>query len=317
MSYTASNGMLDIQTTPLARIGYHNTIIARVFEQDFIPEITNTTIKESDFQCNSVVQFVKQPIVGEWRQHEKGQNLIADQISPEAFSVKICNAKYKAIILTNEDIREACDRWDAWEASFKESTYESIAREWRQWVLAAMISETHPGNKGSKAGANKNFDLGSIGKPIIVTARNVMQHIVNLRTVLKSRLRWEDGKMFIVIPDELYAVIATSEYANVGFTGDCQQCSMGITGFMPKQLFGFNVVQTGCAPQAKDPSGELAFYIVAGHIEAYAFIADITEGRVMQMPNAFNIQYQMKAIWGGKAIHPEALALGYWAIDFN
>lgn len=298
---------------PLAQIGYYDEIIAQAWERDFLPEITNTEIDERITQCNQQVQFIRQPKVGKWRRYEKNQELIANQLTPEGFCMEICNAAYQDIKIDKMDIAQACTRWDAWESSFLESTYQSLTEMWRTWVLNAMILETSPENKGNKAGIKHNIDLGQPGAPLIVTPENVQRALARLQRILRDQQRWEEGQMFVVIPTALKEVLSMSPYARADWMGDCVPCSMNIDGLLPQKLFGFNVIESTYVPSVMDSTGEIAYYIIAGHRQAFAFAADIIEGRLVEPSRTFGVEYQMLAVWGGKAIYDDALAVGYWS----
>lgn len=311
--FKSASGYGGLDATPLSQIGYYNEIIAQAWERDFLPEITNTQIDERLVACNQVVQFIRQPKVGKWRRYEKNQELIANQLTPEAFTMEICNAAYQDIKIEKMDIKYACDRWAQWEQSFLDSTYMSLTEMWRTWVLDAMILETDPMNKGNGAGLAGDLNLGQPGAPLILTPDNIQRGLARLKRILVDRQRWEENKMFIIVPTAFEEVLQMSRYAEANTMGDCVQCSMNIDGFMPRKLVGFNVIVSTYVPQVLDQTGEIAYYIIAGHQDAFAFAADIIEGRLVEPSRAFGVEYQMLAVWGGKAIFPDALAVGYWS----
>lgn len=310
--FRSASGYSNIEATPLAQIGYYDTIIARAWERDFLPEITNTEIDERLTACNQVVQFLRQPKVGKWRTYDKNQELIPNQLTPDGFSLTICNAAYQDIKVDKLDIKQACERWDSWEESFLESTYRSLTELWRGWVLSSMVLEAAPENKGSNAGIRGDVDLGQPGKPLVVTPENVQRALARLARILRDQQRWEEGQMFVVIPTALKEVLSMSPYARADWMGDCVSCSMNIDGLMPKLLWGFTVVESTYAPSVTDSTGVTAYYIIAGHRQAFAFCADIIEGRLVEPSRSFGVEYQMLALWGGKAIYDDALAVGYW-----
>lgn len=314
MSFKSASGYGGLEGTPLARIGYYNKIIARAWETDFIPEIVNSEIDERITRCNQKVQFIRQPQVGPWRKYDKNQELVPNQLTPESFCMEICNAAYNDIKIDKMDVQQACERWAEWESSFLESTYQSLTEMWRTWVLNGMVLETSARNKGSKAGKWRNIDLGAPGKPLQVTPQNVHRALARLQRVLRDTHRWEEGKMFIVIPTALKEILVSSPYANAAWMGDCVPCSMNIDGLLPKKLMGFNVIESTYAPTVFDQTGDVAYYIIAGHNQAFAFAADIIEGRLIEPDRTFGIEYQMLAVWGGKMIYPDAMAIGYWTL---
>lgn len=312
MSHKSASGYGGLGATPLARQGYYDEIIAMAWERDFLPEITNSEIDERIVSCNQIVQFTRQPSVGPWRTYEKNQELIADQLTPEAFTLEICNAKYKDIKIDKKDIKDACNNWAKWEASFLESTYQGLTEEWRTYVLNAMILETSGRHKNNRAGKFRNVSLGQPGDPSKVSPRSIAQHFARLKKVIRDANRWEEGKMFVVVPTEISEVLAGSNVADAAVMGNGVGTSMIIDGLYPNTLFGFKVIESTHAPTVVDQTGVVAHYIIAGHQDAFAFAADIIEGRIVEPSRTFGVEYQMLAVWGGKMIFDDAMAVGYW-----
>lgn len=317
MSFKSASGYGGLETTPLARVGYHDKVIALAWEKDFLPEITNSQINERVIDCNSTVQIMKQPQVGPWRLYEKNQELIPNQVSAEGVCLEICNAAYNAFKFDKMDIAFACDRWDAWESMFLDSSYRTLVEMWRTYVLTSMILETSRKNKGARAGRYGNINLGTSGAPVQVTPATLPLHLARLQRVLKEFHRWDEGKMFIVVPTAMMEVLVQSNYANNAWTGDCVPCSIAIDGMWNKTLMGFKVIETSYSPSAVDSTGQLAYYVIAGNIDAYAWYADIIEGRIVNMQQTFGIQYQMLSVWGGKMLYDDAMAIGYWTFGEN
>lgn len=107
----SASGYGGLDATPLARPGYYNEIMARVYERDFLPDITNSDIDERIIRCHQQVQILKAPEVGPWRSIQKNQEMIPSQVTAEAICFEICNAAYNDIKFDKLDIRWACDRW--------------------------------------------------------------------------------------------------------------------------------------------------------------------------------------------------------------
>lgn len=305
-------GYGGLEATPLVRPGYYNEIIARVYERDFLPEITNSEIDERITRCHQKVQIMLAPEVGPWRAYQKNQEMVPNQVSAEAICLDICNAAYNAIKIDKTDIWWACERWATWEEKFLDAVYESYVAMQREWVLTAMTIQASPRNRGAHAGKYGDIDLGSQGNPLVVNKDNLPLRLADLQRVLMESLRWKDGEMFIIMPVAFRSVLAMSNYANAAWTGTCKPCSFGIDGMWDQQLNGFNVIETTHAPMIPNDNGNLAFYIIAGHRSAFAYASDIIEGRLVDSNKTFGIEYQMLAVWGGKMLYPDAIAVGYW-----
>lgn len=315
MRMQSSSGYGGLEATPLARPGYYNEIIARVYERDFLPEITNSEIDERIIQCNQKVQIMKAPEVGPWRSYQKNQEMVPNQISADAICLDICNAAYNDIKIDKVDIHFACERWNSWEEKFLDAVYESYVAMQREWVLTAMIMEASPQNRGSKAGKFGTIDLGSRGNPVVVNKDNIPLRMAQLQQVLMEQLRWKDGEMFIVLPIAFRPVLSMSNFANASWTGNCKPCSYGIDGLWNVPIGGFNIIETTHAPYVVEQDGRVCFYILAGHRSAFAYASDIIEGRIVESQRTFGVEYQMLAVWGGKMLYPEAIAVAYWTFN--
>ena len=310
----SASGYGGLDATPLARPGYYNTIMNRIYERDFLPEITNSDIDERIIRCHQQVQIMKAPEVGPWRSLQKNQELIPNQISAEAMCFEICNAAYNAIKIDELDIHFACDMWDAWEEKFLDATYESYVKMMREWVLAAMILEADAQNKGSAAGRHGNINLGARGNPVTIDKDTITLNLALMHQVLDERLRWKDGEMFIVLPTQFKLVLIQSNFANAEWVGGGGK-TMAIDGLWNWQLAGFNVIETNNLPYVYD-NGRLCHFVIAGHRSAFAYAPDILEGRVVKPTTSFSVEYQMLAVWGGKMLYPDAMAVGYWNFNY-
>lgn len=210
----SASGYGGLESTPLARPGYFNEIMNRVYERDFLPEITNSQIDERITYCHQQVQIMKAPEVGEWRTLQKNQEMIPNQVSTEAICLEVCNAAYNDIKIDQLDIRWACERWDAWEEAFLDAVYEKYVEMQRKWVLTAMIIEASPRNMGAHAGQYHKTDLGSRGNPVVVNKDNIALQVTKLQEILMDNLRWVEGDMFLVVPVQFRSILAQSNYSN-------------------------------------------------------------------------------------------------------
>jgi len=311
--FASASGYEALMNSPLARVGYEDNIIAKIWEEDFLPLITNTKILERLTQCFQVIQFMEEADVGKWRKYELNQELITDNISPGGFEVRICNAAYKALKFDQLDIKMICDRWPQFEESFLNSAHQGLSQMWTCYVLDAMVLEADRCNKGNAAGVYGNVDVGVTGAPRTITGTSFAIEVAKMKRILEERNRWQDGKMFILLPPAISELMVSSPYANAMDMGSCVDCSLLATGQMPGKVVGFDVFQTNYVPTVME-SNKPAYYIIAGHMDAYAFAGDITNARMKEPSRYFGVEYQMQAIWGGKLIYSDAIVIGYWTV---
>lgn len=313
---SSASGYGSIHDTPLAMKGYHSQIIARGWEKDILGEIVNTRIVSQVFDCNQTVEFLLQPDVGPWRRYEDNQVLKPDQVSLTSIQMTLCNQAYKALKFDNKFVRDMCSYWPKFEVAFLDSCYQELSGVWHQFVLTAMVIEADRRNKGKNAGRNRAINLGVVGQPVRITPENLPSELQKLRMVLMHQNRWKDNEMFLIVPPEFDMVLINSQYANAADIGCCKEPSMLLTGEKPGQLVGFRTITSMRSPGGFDEGvNKQSYYILAFWKEAYAFHGDITEGRIIEDKDYFGIQYQMCALWGGKAIYGNAIAVGYWTFD--
>lgn len=304
-----ASGYQTIYHTPLNRIEYSDTIIARWYAEDYLPEITNTRIAERITACTTEIQFLKAPTGGEWRSYQDNQGMMSSQVSITADCVRVANMAYNALKFDENTIRQACERWAEFEKHFMIDMYQKLVTMLRTWVLTGMISEVSPMNTGAKGGKKGNINLGTVDAPVVINKDNLPVQLAMLQQVLIDSLAWRKDEMFVVMPTQFLPVLYTSNYANASWAGDCTSCTSSITGVLSHKLVGFNVIETTEVLSGRNAGNLDYFFIIAGHREAFAFAADILAARLIPSDKSFGIQYQVLAGWGGKALYPEALAV--------
>ena len=312
----SASGYGSIHDTPLATKGYHSRIIERGWEKDILGEIVNTRIVAQAFDCNQVVEFILQPDVGPWRKYEDNQVIKPDTVQITSVQMTLCNQAYKAIKIDNNLQRNLCQFWSKFEAGFLDSCYRELSGMWHSFVLSAMVLEADRRNKGANAGRERSINLGTVGAPVRVTPVNLPVNLMNLRNVLVHNNRWKNGEMFLIVPPEFSNVVIQSEYRLAADISCCKDPSMLLTGELPGQLAGFRTIESMRTISAFDQTvNKQAYYILAFWKEAFAFYGDITEGRIIEDKDYWGRQYQMAALWGGKAIYGDAIAVGYWTFE--
>jgi hypothetical protein len=311
-NFIDSAGYQGLANTPLARVDYVDAIMATIEERDFLSEITNSDIVERIESCGQLVQLLKRPKVSEWRRYSVNQPMVPGQVSISAVCLSICNAIYQSIKFDELTINSACKNWELFEKAFLESNYESYVAYQRNWVFARMISKMIPQNQGNTAGRKRNLKLGASGAPRIITRNNISTELSYIKQVLTEHLHWVPGQMWIVVPPDFATVLASSDFANVSWVGGTK--SMAIDGEWTDQIMGFRVFETNHLPSVVD-NGKVCYYILAGHKDAFTYASNIIRSRIVTGIDSFSVLYQMLAVWGGDALYPEFMSLGYWTFD--
>lgn len=311
--YQSASGFTGIDATPLARVGYSDKILARVYEDDWLYRVTSSDFLEPVTTCMQKLQIMEAPEVGPIRSYQLNQQIVPNTVSTTARCLEINCLGYQDIKFDITSAKMACDRWAPFEEKLLESMYQSYVDSQRRYVLSRMMAQVSPKNSMAQAGMNHDINLGKPGAPVHVNPKNLVKVLFDLqRTLIESR-RWKANEMFLIVPPILRTYIAMSNYSNAEWS-----CSCGtiVDGMWDKQLAGFTLIETLHTPVRVDESGALSFFIIAGHKEATAYASNIIEARLnMNDPNSFGIRYQYLIAWGAEVIYPDALALGYWTFD--
>ena len=313
MLLQSASGYPGIEASPLARIGYSDVILSRVYEDDWLPRVTASELLEPVTQCNQVIQIMRAPEVGPLRSYQKNQQLVPNTVGTDARCLTICNAGYQDVKFDLTDIKQACENWGPFEEKMLESLYQSYVDSPRRFVLGRMMAQVSPLTSLGAAGRQHDVDLGYPGSPLHVTPQNLPVVLAKLQRVLIEQKRWRDGEMFIIVPPILRTYLAMSNYANSLWS--CK-CGGIVSGMWDHELFGFTPIESIHVPVRRDESGSLSFYIIAGHKEATAYASNIIESRLITNdPDYFGVRYQYLVAWGAEVIYPDALAMGYWTFD--
>ena len=174
-----------------------------------------------------------------------------------------------------------------------------------------MALEAAPFNKGNNAGKESGSqELGVVGNPIPITAANVIEVLTRLDVVLRESCRWEDGKMFVVLPNVARPALMGSDLKAAYLTGLSQ--SPILNGKFPMQILGFDVYFTDQAPKVKDvATNKNAYWIVAGHKDATGFAQQLEEHEIKSMENSFGKYYRGLWVYGHKPFLRDGLAAMY------
>lgn len=306
-----ASGYKDLLSTPLADgVIYAGTIVDANKENDFLYHVTNSTVLSELTQCGQVVQFVKPPQVGDWRDYELNQPLVSDQPSSDSFCISICDMAYKSIKIDEMSIYRACNHWDEFETGFLTDVWNNLSALWHTRCLTGMQLQVSSRNLGKNAGRHRNIDLGTVGNPVHLDPTNIVSFFSRNRAVLQDSGRWYDGQMFMLVPRDMEILLLETFFAKqlCCNTGE----SVLFKGLKAKDILGFTVIETDRLTPVVDPATKrLVYPIISGWREAYAFTGDIVKARLKEMDRAFGITYDMLSVFGGGVIYPEALAKSY------
>lgn len=288
---------------------FGDRLIARGYCSFVAGDVTDTDYTGSLTKCGDQITYFIEPEVA-INEYQKNQVLDPQELESESVSMVVDRAKYYNVKLDRIDEKQICFI-DKWVDSFLKRAEYNMKRLLDPEVLMRMALETAPTNKGMGAGKeSQSQDLGEIGNPVPITAANVIEVLTRLDVVLREACRWEDGQMFVVLPNVSRNALMASDLKAAYLTGMSQ--SPILNGKFPMQLMGFDVYFTDQVPHVKDlATNRTAYWIVAGNKKATGFAQQLQDHEIVSMEKSFGKYYRGLWVYGHKPFLRDALAVLY------
>lgn len=192
-------------------------------------------------------------------------------------------------------------------------------------VIYNTFTNAAAANKGLTAGVNSGaFNLGTDAAPVVLTADNVVQKVLELASVLDEQDVPESDR-YLVIDPATRALLFQSDLAKAYATGDSaspvrngkigkiDRFDVYVSNNLPKGAAGTatswvsgdgsenSVTTTGTVAKRKA--------IIAGQKTALTFASQVTKMETVRNPNDFGDFIRSLNVFGYKCVKPESLAL--------
>lgn len=191
-------------------------------------------------------------------------------------------------------------------------------------VLYNTFSQGSASNKGATAGAkSSSYDLGTDDAPIVLTAANVLQKILELASVLDEQ-NVPDSDRYLVIDPYTRTLLLQSNLAQAQFMGDATSAvrngligtidrfKVYVSNQLPKAVTATNspwLSGDGSENSITSTGDVKRRAIIAGHKSAITFASQITKMETVRNPTDFGDYIRSLNVYGFKVVKPEALAL--------
>lgn len=190
-------------------------------------------------------------------------------------------------------------------------------------VLYRSFNKADAANMGATAGKNsQSFNLGTDTAPVVLTAANTLQKILELASVLDEQNVPDTGR-WVVIDPLTRTLLLQSPLAQAYFTGDATSpVRNGLIGMidrfrvyvsnqLPRAMTGTNMpwVSGDGSDSSITSTGGRRRAIMAGHMSAMTFAAQITKLETVRNPNDFGDFIRGLNVYGTAVAQPKGLAL--------
>lgn len=285
----------EIWSSKLLTKFYEATVLAAISNTDYEGEITSYGDK---------VYIRTTPDIQVY-DYQKGKDLDYDE--PESESVELVVDKGKHFNFTVDDVnafQSDLDLMNDWSNDASEQMKIEIDRD----VLGSIYADAAPENQGPNAGAiSESYDLGEAAAPVSVTKDNIIDHIVDMGTVLDEQDIPEENR-WLVLPSWMVGMIKQSDLKDASLAGDGTSILRnGRIGMIDR----FTVYRSNLLDWT-DESGSRAFHTMAGHTSALTFASQMTRMETLRNPKRFGDLMRGLNIFGYDVLKPEALVHGYY-----
>jgi hypothetical protein len=176
-------------------------------------------------------------------------------------------------------------------------------------ILAYLYTEANSSNYGSTAGVlSSNIDMGASAAPVVVTASNAVDKIVEMNQVLDEQNIDSEGR-YAVLPPWYCAQLKLGDLRRADVTGDATGVIRnGLVGMVDRTKLYMN---NNLNSTTDGTTGNTTYYITFGTKEASTFAAQVEKTETVRQEDSFGMKWRTLLVYGRKVVQPTALGYMY------
>jgi hypothetical protein len=296
MAYPVAPGEPSYSGTYIPEI-WSSKLLVKFYEGTVLTSVTNTAYEGEIRNHGDTVKIRDKPTVT-IRDYAKGQNLQVEQPIPTVTELLIDKGKYFSFECKHLDKKQADINFvNSWSEDASEQMKITIERD----LFANVYSDVAAANKGLTAGAiSGSYNMGVAGTPLLVTKENVIDYLVDARSVLAEQ-NVPETDCFAIIPVWMANLIKKSDLKDASLSGDPKSTlRTGMIGMIDGMtVYRSNLLDT--------VSGDSAWHAMVGHISAVTFATQLVENETLKNPFDFGDLHRGLQVYGYKTLKPESL----------
>jgi len=269
---------------------YDATVIAAISNTDYAGEIKNKGDKV-------IIRTVPDITINDY---VKGQDLEIERPESANIELLIDKAKYFNFI---------CDDIDAYQTdvklmdSWSDDAGEQMSITIDTGILGDIYADADTHNAGNSAGkVSGDIALGTTGTPVAVTKANILDKIVDCRTVLGEQSVPKNNR-WGVIPEWMSGMILKSDLKDASLAGD--GTSILRNGRIGK-IADITLYESNLLTSVTD-TGNTCYHSIFGQISALCFAAQMTKMETLRTSRTFGNLVRGLNVYGDKVLKGEAL----------
>jgi hypothetical protein len=286
---------------------YAKKVLVKYYATGVLPAVANTDyagqIKE---QGDEVIIRTRPTVL--ISDYTKGGLLQRQSLKSDSISMLVDKAKSYCFLIDAIDSKQSDIVLDA--EFISDAGYQMVIAI-ETPVLADIYSSADAANQGSTAGKKSaNINLGVSGAPLQLTKSNILDVLVDLKTVLTEQDVPDDGKRYLILPPRIAGLIDKSDLKNAAFSGKGESTLTQKNGRLG-YIAGFNIHESNLMASTADGSGVTAWNMIFGHKDALCFVTQLVKNRSLEVPDTYGRQYDGLQVYGYKVVKAPALGWLY------
>lgn len=231
--------------------------------------------------------------------YRMGDNLNVQRPAADTTSLFIDQGKYWSFIMDDvADVQSMINMIPKWAENASEQMKIVVDTE----TLAFLVGKAVATNRGATAGRlSANINLGTSAAPVVITAANVVDYIVDLGTVLDEANCPETGRK-LVVPAWFAGQIKKSELKDASLSGDGVSIARnGRLGTIDRfELFVSNLL----------PKTGANHYVFGVHPKALTFATQLVKTESLRAESTFGDIMRGLMVYGRAVLQPSLMVEG-------
>lgn len=279
---------------------WSSKILVKFYEQCCLAAISNTDYEGEIKNQGDVVKIRKRPDVT-IRKYYKTANLIHQYPDEPLVEFPIDQANYFDFIVDDIDVYQSDIKIMS---EFSEDAGHQMKEYIEEEQFGLVYADADSNNSGTTAGRiSGDIDLGTTASPRVITKADIVDLIVDCRTVLREN-KISSGRMYMVIPEWMAGMILKSEVSDSSMMGDGKSRLLnGRLGILAE----FEIFSSNLLTSVSD-SGYTCYHALAGQEKAISFASQLTKMQHIDKPESgFHQIVRGLNVYGCKVLKGEAI----------
>ncbi len=299
MAFPVAGSTPQLSGSVVPNVLWSTRLLVKFYAATVLGEIANTEYEGeiSDYGDSVTIRTTPDIVISNY---SKGQNLNTQRPEPSTIDLKIDQGRYWQFVADDVDkLQSDYDFIDDWANDASMQLKINIDTT----ILGTIYADAHAANQGSSAGAKSgSINLGTTGAPVKIDKTNIVDKIVDVRTVLKEQ-NVPESDMFIILPPAMCARILKSDLKDASLSGDGTSILRnGRVGMVA----GMTVYESNLLSTTVD-SGTTVTNIIAGQKSGLTFASQLVKNETLKAESTFGTLVRGLQVFGYKVVKPEAI----------